>query len=265
MNIELDLKKSLAENANEYYRKSKQSKRKITGAKKALENTGQKLKSSEKNEDDETPMIRRKVTLKWYEKFRWFISSNGFLVVGGKDATSNEALIKKHTDAQDIVFHAEIVGAPFFVVKNKQKVEIPESTLSETAQAAASYSRAWRSGMGSCDVYCVEPQQLSKTPQSGEYLTKGAFVIRGERRWYKNVPLELCIGYMRDNDKTVGGPASIATQMDTFVILKQGDKKSSDIAGDIRTYFKSKTGVNIQVDDIQRCMPAGGSIISREK
>ena len=57
----------------------------------------------------------------WYEKFRWFTSSDGFLVVAGKDTVSNEVLIKKYAKQEDVVFHAEISGAPFTVVKTEGK------------------------------------------------------------------------------------------------------------------------------------------------
>jgi len=40
------------------------------------------------------PLQKKKVELEnrqWYEKFRWFTSSEGFLVVAGKDTVSNES------------------------------------------------------------------------------------------------------------------------------------------------------------------------------
>ena len=65
-------------------------------------------------------LAKRKVETEnkeWYEKFRWFTSSDGFLVVAGKDTVSNEVLVKKYATQEDAVFHAEISGAPFVVVK----------------------------------------------------------------------------------------------------------------------------------------------------
>ena len=87
-------------------------------------------------------LSKRKVEMEnkeWYEKFRWFTSSDGFLVVAGKDTVSNEVLIKKYTTQEDVVFHAEITGAPFTVVKAEGK-QVPEQTLKEAGEFAASYS-----------------------------------------------------------------------------------------------------------------------------
>ena len=72
----------------------------------------------------ETAAIHRKVIVKeqisreWYERYRWFITTDGLLVIGGRDASSNSALIRKHLTEHDIVFHAEVHGSPFFIIKN---------------------------------------------------------------------------------------------------------------------------------------------------
>ena len=122
-------------------------------------------------------LSKRKVEMEnkeWYEKFRWFTSSDGFLVVAGKDTVSNEVLVKKYATQEDVVFHAEISGAPFVVVKAEGKT-ISEQTLHEAGEYAASFSRAWRENAGSADVYWVKVDQLSKSGPSGESVPHGAF------------------------------------------------------------------------------------------
>jgi len=89
----LDLKKSIEENASDYYEKAKRLKKKISGAEVALQASFKKLKDLEAKkeklalEEKEVMPTRNK---EWYEKFRWFVSSDGFLIIGGRDATSNE-------------------------------------------------------------------------------------------------------------------------------------------------------------------------------
>lgn len=39
----------------------------------------------------------------WFEKFIWFISSENFLIVCGRDAQQNELLVKRHMDKGDVV------------------------------------------------------------------------------------------------------------------------------------------------------------------
>src|SRR3989338_1115524 len=142
----LDLGKSLEENASDYYEKAKKIKRKIAGAEEALQKNVEKLKKLEKEKErhdkEEIKKVEHKQRKKeWYEKFRWFFSSDGFLIIGGRDATSNEIVIKKHTDKNDLVLHTDMAGSPFFVIKSNNK-EIPESTIKEAADATCTFSRA---------------------------------------------------------------------------------------------------------------------------
>ena len=114
----------------------------------------------------------------WYEKFRWFISSDGFLVVAGKDTVTNDILIKKYTQQEDVVFHAEITGSPFVVIKAEGR-EISEQALKEAGEFAAAFCRAWRENAGSSDVYWVKVDQLTKSGPSGESVPHAHFSLLG--------------------------------------------------------------------------------------
>jgi predicted ribosome quality control (RQC) complex YloA/Tae2 family protein len=250
MEIEYDLRKSVPENAKIHYEKSKKLKRKIPGMERAIKETRKKLMNL-KVKDEEKPKIKKKRERRWFEKFRWFTSTDGFLVIGGRDATSNEVLIKKHLESHDLVFHANVQGAPFFVVKNDKDAAIPNPTRIQAATAAASYSKAWSSGMGSCDVYEAKPDQVSKSPPAGEYLPKGAFMVYGEKTWHKNMELGVAVGMM--GDRIIGGPVeSISSQTRDYVRVGVGDEKQSSLAKKI----KEKIGGDL--DDIQRYLPGGG-------
>ena len=98
---------------------------------------------------------------KWYEKFRWFVSSEGFLCIGGRDATTNDILVKKHMEKGDLVFHTQLAGSPFFIIKSEGK-KIGKKTIEEAAQATASYSRAWKHGFTVTEVYYITPEQVKK-------------------------------------------------------------------------------------------------------
>jgi len=124
--ITLDLTKSIEENAAAYFERAKKVKKKIGGAEAALNENLKKLEELEHKRDKITAEKSKQEKLKerkaeWYEKFRWFMSSEGFLVLGGRDATSNEIVIKKHTEQNDLVFHTDMAGSPFFVVKTYGK------------------------------------------------------------------------------------------------------------------------------------------------
>src|SRR3989339_1414200 len=119
MKITISLKKGMQENANDCFEASKKAKRKLVGLENAIKNMEEKLrKAKEKHEFSmERAEILKKRKKEWFEKFRWFFTTNNFLVIGGRDATSNEALVKKYMDENDLYFHAEIHGAPHVVLK----------------------------------------------------------------------------------------------------------------------------------------------------
>ena len=228
-------------------------------------NAANRVKEKEEKQlalDEKAAAKKRK--LEWYEKFRWFKSSEGFLVVGGRDATTNEIIIKKHTQKGDVVFHTDMAGSPFFVVKKdsiskdsrkskdteSKDVEIGEDTLIEVADATCSYSRAWKLGLSILDVFYVKPEQVTKKAQSGEFMPKGAFMVYGKTE-YLRPRLEMAIGVK--DDLVIGGPINaVKKQTDKFKIIIPGKKKKSEIAKKI----KHKLGGDL--DEITKFLPAGG-------
>jgi len=176
-------------------------------------------------------------------------------VVLGKDAATNELLIKKYTDKHDIVFHADIQGAPFAVIKTEGGSP-PQSTIAQTAQFAASYSKAWSRGLGAVDIYYIAPDQVSKTPQPGEYLPKGAFMIYGEKTF---VRAELKIALGNKNDELIWGtPDTVSSQTSKLVVLIPGADKAAGLAKKIAGILGLR-----DVDRIQRLIPAGKGQISQ--
>lgn len=250
MKVKLYLDKSIEENASIYYDEAKKYKKKIEGAKSALENSLKKLEKLEKKKPEPKQIdVKGTVKREWYEKFRWFHSSEGFLVVCGRDATSNEIVIKKHTDKDDVVFHTSMPGSPFCVIKTQGK-EPTDITLNETAQQTASYSKAWKLGIAAAEVFHVKPDQVSKEALSGEYIAKGAFMIYGKKN-IMTAKLEIAIG--SKDGQIIGGPVdAIKSQTKKYVVVTQGKDKSSDIAKQI------KKRIGGDLDEIIRFLPAGG-------
>ncbi len=77
------------------------------------------LRSKEPETEVKPPPKRRKA--KWFERHRWFISSDDMLVIGGRDANGNAEIVEKHMEPGDLYLHAEIVGAPHVVIKSAGK------------------------------------------------------------------------------------------------------------------------------------------------
>ncbi len=253
MRISLDITKTPEQNAAFYYEKAKKAKKKLEGAQKALETSRKKLKHlllmQETEAEQKEEEKKRKLEKKWFEKFRWFISSEGLLVVGGRDATTNEILVKKHTDANDIVFHAEMAGSPFFIIKTEGK-SCSEETLKEAAVATASFSRAWKLGVSFAEVYHVSPEQVSKQTKAGEYMGKGAFMVYGKKNII-NGEIKLAIGNYQD--KAMCGPlTAVKKNCEKHVEIIQGREKTSDTAKRV------KRRIGCGLDEIIAALPSGG-------
>lgn len=255
-NVTLDLTKSVEQNAAGYFEEAKKLKKKIRGAEEALKQNLKKLRELEsKNEkleaEEQKKLAAKQRKKEWYEKFRWFISSDGFLVIGGRDATTNEVIIKKHTDNNDIVFHTDMAGSPFFVIKSENR-KISENAIREAADATCTFSRAWKLGLQTSDVFYVSPEQVSKKTKAGEYMGKGAFMIYGKSNYVEN-KLNLAVGITKDGAVMAGPIEAIKAHCGKYVALKQGDEKASSIAKKIN----HKLGGNLDLDEIIRALPAG--------
>lgn len=264
--VPVDLRKNAFENADIVYQKSKKFKNKVQGVIEALKISEKKLaelKEKEKldsevfKEKEEKIKKKERKVLKWYEKLKWTVIG-GYLIVAGKDATTNEMLIKRYVEKNDIVFHTLMEGAPFTIIRTEGSEEIPdENIMFEVAKFAASHSRAWKLGIGSADVYWVRPDQISKTAESGEYLKKGAFVIRGKRNFIRSAALELGIGMLNYDGKLrlTTAPESVAKEtFEKWILLKPGKLKKSDL---VKELLKEFSDFEVDDEDILRALPPG--------
>jgi predicted ribosome quality control (RQC) complex YloA/Tae2 family protein len=255
--IAIEIPKTLPENAEIYYERSKTMKKKLEGAQKALHKSLEKIKSLKEGKAEITePVVTKRRKREWYEKFRWCFSSEGLLILGGRDVKTNEILVKRYMESTDLYLHADIHGAPHIIIKNGRKAS--EKTIHEAAIFAASFSQAWKRGIAGLDVYWVHPEQVTKSPPSGEYLPTGAFFIQGEKNFIKNVSVSLAIGTFED--KPMCGPvSSVSANCEEYIELTQGDEKKETLAKKISAFLNYDN-----IDDIIQVLPSGGSEMSRD-
>jgi predicted ribosome quality control (RQC) complex YloA/Tae2 family protein/ribosomal protein L23 len=262
--VKISFRISVSENAEKAYRNNKKLRNKFKGAKKSLNNTLQEIDKIKKRrktieKESEKHFIKTRKIF-WFESYHWFISSNENLVIGGRDAKTNDKIVKKYLTEGDRYAHADVQGAPSIVIKNRniydKKIQISKNTLEEACIFAASFSKAWKQ-FAEASAYWVLPEQVSKTPQSGEFVPHGAFIIRGRRNYYR-CKLELAIGEIELDKikKIMCGPVSAVKKWSKkYVILVPGDIKKIDIAKRLSKIF------DVKIDEIDRAIPAGGSKI----
>ena len=247
-----------------------------------IDKASEELKSRIDKIQNQTQKIHEKIQFNmleskhWYERYRWFVTTDGHLVIGGRDASSNSAVIRKHMTENDIVFHAEIHGSPFFLVKNARNLD-SGNFIDETAQATVSFSRAWKDGLSSGDAYWVFPNQVKKGAPTGQYLPKGSFVIEGKRNFCKGVELKLSIGLIQiENNRytIVCGPSNaIRRRSLVFASLLTGGSDPMNLAKKVKSEFVRVISEfdsdladylkKIVLDEIIRMLPSGQSKIER--
>lgn len=203
----------------------------------------------------------------WFERYRWFITSDGHLAIGGRDASSNSAVIRKHLNKNDMVFHAEIVGSPFFLLR--ESTEEDPSSVKEVAQATVCFSRAWRAGVYGLNAYWIKPDQVKTAAPSGQFIAKGSFVIEGSKNFVQVTTLQLAIGlYEKDESYLLmcGPPSAIKKHCIYFVTIEPSGVDMTEMARKVKLEFmkfkeKEEIVKAISLDDFIRMLPAGDSHI----
>jgi len=162
----------------------------------------------------------------WFERFRWTITTNGFLAIGGRDASQNESLVRRYLGDEDLFLHADIQGGSAVILKTRG-LEPKAEDIEDAALIAACYSKAWKAGLASIDVYWVRGSQVSKSAPPGEYLKTGAFMVYGERNYVRGVRLQLAIGLATDregNPLLIAGSERVVRRLSkAYLLISPGD------------------------------------------
>ena len=299
VSVVLDADAGVEVNADRRYQEAKRIEEKKQGAMEAIESTREELAAVKERKaeweaadhdepaDDEAAdedrtvdwLSRSSIPIRtpddWYERFRWFHTSTGYLVIGGRNADQNEELVKKYMGPHDRFFHTQAHGGPVTVLKaagpseSADPVDFAAETLHEAAQFAVSYSSDWKAGRGAGDAYMVDPDQVSKTPESGEYIEKGSFVVRGDRTYFEDVACRVAVGVQCEPvTRAIGGPpAAIRERAAASVTVEPGMYAQNDAA--MMVYRKLKERFADQsfvrkvasADQLQEFLPPGGSEI----
>ncbi len=270
--IEVDLYKSVQDNATLRYDAAKKEVSRQRGAEKALLDAKKRLKDLESKGLEGFGAAPKKVDRQsrhfWFETYRWTLTPSGLIAVGGRSAPQNDAVVKKYLREGDRYAHAEIHGAPSIVVRpaDGPSVEISEEDLRVACQFAACSSRAWRQ-YGAASAYWVTPAQVNKTPRSGEFVPKGAWIVHGKRNIVDNLPMEwmvaeVCMNFdgtpvppdqeppERSVMKVVGGP-DLSAHARRSLRLVPGDVDPNDLAAELAEQW------GVEIEAMQQALPPG--------
>ena len=263
--IKINTKASLQSIASTLFNEAKKQSAAINSIEEIKSKTLKKLeKLQNKTESEKDSVLVSEIRKKnWYERYRWFYTSDGFLVIGGRDAASNSAVVRKHLGKNDKIFHGDIFGSPFFIIKDAQNA--PDTSMNEVAHATVCFSRAWREGMYGVSAYWVHPDQVKKSAPSGEFLPKGSFTIEGQRNFIKSGNLKLAVGIIPQDEGyalTCGPPETIKKNSICYAIIEPQGIEMVDAAKKVRIEFskiQEEITKKISIDEFVRVMPAGKS------
>ena len=266
--IKVNTKSALQSIASVLFNEAKKQSGAISSIQAIKEKTEKKLeKFLSKTESEKDLIVVSEIRKKnWYERYRWFFTTDGILTIGGRDAASNSAVIRKHLVKNDKVFHGDIFGSPFFILKEAENA--PDTSMNEVAHATVCFSRAWREGLYGVSAYWVNPEQVKKSAPSGEFLPKGSFTIEGQRNFIKSETLRLAVGIIPQDDNdyvlTCGPPEPIKKNSICYAIIEPHGLEMVEAAKKIRIEFLKiyeDITKKINIDDFVRALPAGKSQI----
>ncbi len=263
--IDVDFMKTASENASSYYDRAKKLDLKISRGVETLKKLESRLSAMKREVETlqvlKRPKIRRKK--RWFEKFRWFFTTEGFLVVAGKDKSTNRELVRRYMEADDLFFHVEQPGGAVVLVKTEGKV-VGDETIAQAADYAACFSRAWREGLSYANVYYVKGKQVLSHPPPRMYIPKGSFYIKGSRNYLKG-KLELAVGIweLEKELRLTSSPLEASNQMKAKVHVVPGDMEKLETArmikGVLENELKKVTSMSLylDLDEILKSLPPG--------
>ena len=262
LEVEMDYTKSIDTNASDIYARGKEQGEKANNAQKALDDSVAELEKKQKGFDKKVAaeLARAKPTKRfWFESYKWFISSGGRLVIAGRDAHSNDQIVKKHLKEGDIYAHADIHGAPSVILKDGLRAS--DGELREACWFALAQSKAWMAGSAEGGAFWAYPDQVSKTPNAGEFVPRGAFIIRGKRNYEYHLPVEMGIGeiFYENERKIMCAPTpAIESASEKYYIIRPSKEKNGRMAGDIAKAF------DVPEEEVSRILPPGSLEIVRK-
>ena len=260
--VTLDYSKGIDANASDIYQRGKELNEKAVRAREALKESQTELDKKRKgfNKARAAAIGKAQPTKQfWFERYKWFITSSGKMVISGRDAHTNDNIVRKHLKDEDVYVHADIHGAPSVILK-KGKEATPED-LRESCIYALAQSKAWVSAFVEGTAFWALPDQVSKTPQAGEFVPRGAFIIRGKRNYEYHLKIELAIGEIsfENNRKVMCAPIeSVSSMSQKYMVIGPGRGKAGKKTAEIAKMF------NVPEEEIARIIPPGDLEILRK-
>jgi len=189
--------------------------------------------------------------MKDYQKYRWFYTGSGKLVVGGKSAAQNDWLLKllKTLEYEYIVMHTSEPGSPFSVLISDIK-KVTKKDLEETAIFTACFSKAWKSNKKEVSIDIFKLSQVYK----GKDMKEGTWGVQGNIEKIK-VPLQLSLVRQKGILRAV--PKSAAKN--PIINISPGNIEKKDVAAKLELEIDKV----FNQEELSSALPSGGFKFSK--
>ena len=180
-----------------------------------------------------------------YENYRWFFTSDGTLVVGGKSDKQNELVLKNFLKPNYVVMHTNRPGSAFMIIQSDNP---SNKDLKETAIMTACFSQQWKKANGkNIEVDMFKGPQIYKNRN----MKLGTFGVRGGKKTFKIKP-ELVLVIQKGKLRSV--PSS--TKEKKLALIKPGKLDKEKAAELIVRKIKDKYQLPITKEEIMQAIPS---------
>ncbi|KAI5966882.1 uncharacterized protein KGF55_000291 [Candida pseudojiufengensis] len=183
----------------------------------------------------------------WFEKFYWFITSEGYLCLAGRDKMQTDLIYFNYFSDDDYLVSSEIEGSLKVFVKNPFKGEtIPPSTILQAGIFAMSASQAW-GGKINPAAWVLNGNDVSKYNSLG-ILPPGEFEYSAKKDFLP--PAQLVMGF---------GFFCLVDEESAKLHEKQRIDKENE-HGVVKIYDNKKKNVNFKITNVKELSSESESV-----
>ena len=184
-----------------------------------------------------------------YLYYRWFYTSEGKLVVGGKSEDQNELVLKNFRKSNYTIMHTSKPGSPFMIIQTDSP---SKKDLDEAAIFCAAFSKEWKNLKGSkgkISIDIFKGNQIFK----GKGMKTGTFGVKGKKKTVKVKP-ELVMIIQKGKLRAV---PKVKIKEQVLVNINPGKMSKDDAVDKIAKKIKDKFHLPVSKDEVMQAIPSG--------
>lgn len=180
-----------------------------------------------------------------YLRYRWFFTSKGNLVIGGKNDEQNEGVVRNFLKPDFTVMHTSSPGSPFIIIQNENP---SKEEINEAAVFCACFSKDWKNGKKIIAVDIFKGKQIYKSKE----MKTGTFGIKSDKKTLRVKP-ELVLIFQKGRLRAVPKMKKIR---EILVEISPGKLSKEEAVKKIYDIIKEKYHYPVSKDEIGSAIPS---------